>query len=130
MRCARERDAIILAHNYQLPAVRDVADFVGDSLALSLKAADSARELRLLWCGVHFMAETAGLRRCAAGRERPRGPRGKRFSRDCRDLLRLGCRRAAARTLEHDLQGVGVRRVGERVVGCHGVAERQAMCRE
>jgi len=52
------RDAIILAHNYQLPAVQDVADFVGDSLELSRKAASSGAEV-VVFCGVYFMAETA-----------------------------------------------------------------------
>jgi quinolinate synthase len=59
-RLAKSRNATILAHNYQLPAIQDVADHVGDSLALSRIAAD-AREDTIVFCGVHFMAETAKL---------------------------------------------------------------------
>lgn len=59
-RLARERDALLLAHNYQRDEIQEIADITGDSLALSMEAAGTNRRV-IVFCGVHFMAESAAM---------------------------------------------------------------------
>src|SRR5882757_288043 len=55
-----KRNALIIAHNYQIPDIQDIADYVGDSLGIAKQAAEAPQKL-IVFCGVHFMAESAAI---------------------------------------------------------------------
>ena len=109
-RLAMERDALIIAHNYQVPQIQDIADHVGDSLYLSRIAA-TAPHSEIVFCGVHFMAETAKIlsptSACSSGRRGRLFPGRHDHRRPAARVEGRAPRRRGRRLRQHQRGGQG-----------------------